>query len=99
MTTAAATPTVCETPRLRLRHVTEEDAPFILALLNDPGWLRYIGDRGVRTLEDARRYVEQGPRRMYADHGFMYGHGYEDLDGHIWELIALAPPEPAAEPG
>lgn len=70
MTTAAATPTVCETPRLRLRHVTEEDAPFILALLNDPGWLRYIGDRGVRTLEDARRYIEQGPRRMYADHGF-----------------------------
>jgi RimJ/RimL family protein N-acetyltransferase len=70
MSSATATPTVCETPRLRLRHVTEGDAPFILELLNDPGWLRFIGDRGVRSLEDARRYIEQGPRKMYADHGF-----------------------------
>ena len=70
MNAATAPPTACETPRLRLRHVTEDDAPFILTLLNDPGWLRYIGDRGVRTLDDARRYIEQGPRRMYADHGF-----------------------------
>ena len=61
---------VLESPRLRLRHVGEEDAPFILALLNDPGWLRYIGDRGVRTLADARRYIAEGPRKMYADHGF-----------------------------
>ena len=61
---------VLESPRLRLRHVGEEDAPFILALLNDPGWLRYIGDRGVRTLADARRYIDEGPRKMYVDHGF-----------------------------
>jgi predicted lactoylglutathione lyase len=27
------------------------------------------------------------------DHGFMYGHAYEDLDGHVWELIAMTPPE------
>lgn len=70
MSPATATATVCETPRLRLRHVAEDDAPFILELLNDPGWLRFIGDRGVRSLEDARRYIEQGPRKMYADHGF-----------------------------
>ena len=89
MTTAAATPTVCETPRLRLRHVTEEDAPFILALLNDPGWLRYIGDRGVRTLEDARRYVEQGPRRMYADHGFGLFLVERKLDGAPLGLCGL----------
>jgi RimJ/RimL family protein N-acetyltransferase len=67
-TTAAAA--VIETERLRLRHLDESDAPFILELLNDPAWLRYIGDRGVRTLDDARRYIEQGPRRMYTDHGF-----------------------------
>ena len=69
MSAAAEAPAVCETARLRLRQVTEDDAPFILALLNDPGWLRFIGDRGVHTLEDACRYIEQGPRRMYADHG------------------------------
>lgn len=70
MNPVTSAPTVCETPRLRLRHVTDADAPFILELLNDPGWLRFIGDRGVRTLDDARGYIEQGPRRMYADHGF-----------------------------
>ena len=25
------------------------------------------------------------------DHGFMYGHGFQDLDGHIWELIYMEP--------
>ena len=70
MTATGAQPTIVESARLRLRHVGEDDAPFILDLLNDPGWLRYIGDRGVRTLDDARRYIAEGPRRMYADHGF-----------------------------
>jgi hypothetical protein len=41
---------VRETDRLRLRHLALGDAPFIVALLNDPDWLRYIGDRGVRTI-------------------------------------------------
>jgi RimJ/RimL family protein N-acetyltransferase/protein tyrosine phosphatase (PTP) superfamily phosphohydrolase (DUF442 family) len=63
-------PAVLESARLRLRHVGDEDAPFILDLLNDPGWLRYIGDRGVRTLDDARRYIAEGPRRMYSEHGY-----------------------------
>jgi protein-tyrosine-phosphatase/RimJ/RimL family protein N-acetyltransferase len=66
----AARAVVYESPRLRMRPLVDEDAPFILELLNDPAWLRYIGDRGVRTLGDARRYIEQGPRRMYAEHGF-----------------------------
>jgi len=61
---------VVETDRLVLRRLTSEDAPFILELLNDPDWLRFIGDKGVRTLEDARRYVETGPAESYARHGF-----------------------------
>ena len=61
---------VLSTPRLHLRELTPADAPFILVLLNDPDWLRYIGDRGVRTESDARRYIEQGPMAMYAEHGF-----------------------------
>lgn len=46
------------------------DAEFILELLNDPSWLRFIGDRGVRTLEDAKAYIQQGPVAMYERLGF-----------------------------
>lgn len=62
--------TILETERLRLRELTLEDAVFIFELVNDPAWLRYIGDRGVRTLEDARRYILDGPRASYTQHGF-----------------------------
>jgi [ribosomal protein S5]-alanine N-acetyltransferase len=62
---------VCETPRLRLRRLHgEDDAPFILALVNEPSWLENIGDRGVRTLDDARAYIANGPLVSYAQHGF-----------------------------
>ena len=61
---------VCETERLILRRLEPDDAPFIVELLNDPDWLRYIGDKGVRTLDDARAYLENGPIAMYARHGF-----------------------------
>ena len=57
------------TPRLALRRFTESDAPFALALLNDPGWLQFIGDKGVRTLEDAGAYLRDGPIAMYARFG------------------------------
>lgn len=50
--------------------MTADDAPFILELLNDPDFLRYIGDRGVRTLEDAAAYIANGPLASYARHGF-----------------------------
>ena len=60
---------VTETERLRLRRLITDDAPFILRLLNDDGWLRFIGDKNVRSLADARRYLEQGPLAMYARHG------------------------------
>ncbi|MBI2214317.1 MAG: GNAT family N-acetyltransferase [Acidobacteria bacterium] len=58
-----------ETERLRLRPLDADDAPFILELLNEPSWIRFIGDRGVRTLDDARRYIAEGPAAMYALHG------------------------------
>ncbi|WP_293370781.1 GNAT family N-acetyltransferase [Nevskia sp.] len=65
-----ASPPVLETPRLLIRPLTFEDAPFILELLNTPGFLSQIGDRGVRTLDDARRYIETGPMASYRQHGF-----------------------------
>jgi len=47
------------TARLRLTPPVEADAPFVLELLNDPGWIRNIGDRGVRSLDDARAYIRE----------------------------------------
>jgi len=61
---------ILETDRLILRQLVVEDATFIFDLLNDPGWLRFIGDRGIHTLDDARNYILQGPVAMYARHGF-----------------------------
>lgn len=61
---------VLETDRLVLRRLALEDAEFILELLNDPSWLRFIGDKGVRTLEDARNYIRTGPVDSYQRLGF-----------------------------
>lgn len=55
---------------MRLRRFEPDDAAFILELLNEPSFLQFIGDRGVRTLDDARRYLETGPIASYAQHGF-----------------------------
>lgn len=59
-----------ETERLVLRHFNRDDAAFVLRLLNEPAWLQHIGDRGVRTLEDAEGYIQKGPVDMYSRLGF-----------------------------
>jgi RimJ/RimL family protein N-acetyltransferase len=59
-----------ETARLMLHEFTETDAGFVLRLVNEPSFLRYIGDRGVRNLEDARRYIADGPVAGYARFGY-----------------------------
>lgn len=61
---------VIRTERLVLRRLTEDDAEFVLELVNDPDWLVHIGDRGVRSLEDARDYLLRGPLAMYDRRGF-----------------------------
>ena len=58
------------TDRLIIRRMSTTDADFMLALLNEPSWLRFIGDRGVRTREDAQAYILQGPVAMYERLGF-----------------------------
>ncbi|RDI45683.1 GNAT family N-acetyltransferase [Falsibacillus pallidus] len=60
---------VVETERLILRWLTEEDAGFMLQLLNDTGYIQFIGDRGVRTEEEARNFLLNGPIKMYQEHG------------------------------
>lgn len=61
---------VLETARLRLRRLTTDDAAFVLELLNDPSFIRNIGDRGVRDVESARRYVTDGAVASHGRHGY-----------------------------
>lgn len=61
---------ILETERLTLRQFTADDAPFILELVNEPSFIQNIGDRGVRSLADAVRYIETGPIISYARNGF-----------------------------
>jgi RimJ/RimL family protein N-acetyltransferase len=61
---------IIRTSRVSLRELDFGDAEFILELLNEAGFIRYIGDKGVRTLADARDYILQGPMDSYARNGF-----------------------------
>jgi RimJ/RimL family protein N-acetyltransferase len=77
-----ATLKVLETDRLILRRLSTDDAEFILELLNDPSWLRFIGDKGVRTVADARDYILKGPVEMYDRLGFGL-YMTEVKEGHV----------------
>lgn len=61
---------ILETPRLRLRRLTLDDAPFILRLVNEPSFHANIGDKGVRDLDGARGYLLNGPLASYEKNGF-----------------------------
>ena len=61
---------IAETDRLSLRRFTQCDAPFIFKLLNEPGWLRFIGDRGIVTEGDARSYIETVLIASYRKYGY-----------------------------
>lgn len=62
--------TVLETDRLRLRLISADDVDFIIRLLNEPSFIQNIGDRGVRTVDDALAYIAKGPAASYEKHGF-----------------------------
>ncbi len=73
---------ILETERLILRHFTTDDAAFILELLNQPGWKRFIGDRGVNTIDDARKFIETAYIPSYAKNGFgLYAMELKDGSG------------------
>jgi RimJ/RimL family protein N-acetyltransferase len=59
-----------ETRRLILRRVTLDDADLMLAVWTDPAFVRNVGDRGIRSIDDAREAVRTGPLKLYADYGF-----------------------------
>ena len=56
--------------RLNLRQLTLDDAAFVMSLFNDPDCIEHIGDKGIRSLEDAKQYLLEGPMAMYQQHGF-----------------------------
>lgn len=59
-----------ETNRLLLRQYTLADAPFIFKLMNSEGWLKNIGDRNIKTIEDAEAYMQKNYLSSYEKHGF-----------------------------
>jgi len=61
---------VLETERLILRRFSNDDAEFVLQLLNEPSFVRNIGDKGVRTIADALEYIRTGPVASYERFGF-----------------------------
>jgi ribosomal-protein-alanine N-acetyltransferase len=61
---------VLETERLVVRRLTADDAEFMFGLLNEPSFIRFIGDRGIKTLDDARGYILNGPMASYERFGF-----------------------------
>lgn len=61
---------ILETERLLLREFTLDDTSFIIELLNSPGWIKYIGDRNIKTKENALAYLQNGPLKSYQDNGF-----------------------------
>jgi RimJ/RimL family protein N-acetyltransferase len=75
---------VLETSRLVLREVTDADDTFVFALMNEPAYLQHIGDRGIRTLENARSYIRDKFVANYAKWGF--GHYLVELKGPLTPL-------------
>lgn len=61
---------IIETERLSLRWFAHDDAPFILKLLNQPGWLRFMCDRGIDNEEAAGSYIETVLIASYGKHGY-----------------------------
>ena len=78
---ALAIPPELETSRLVLRRLQFDDAPFLVQLLNEPSFIANIGDRGVRNVEDAHRYLREGPMSMYERFGFGLWHTSRKSDG------------------
>ena len=81
---------VLQTERLRLRHMTPDDAEFMLGMLNQPAWHRFIGDRGIRSVEGAREHILNGTMAMVARLGFGFYVVEREADGCPLGVCGLA---------
>lgn len=64
--------TILSTPRLVLRIFNVDDAEFVFELMNDPSWIRYIGDKGIHDLDKARAWILERPLESQRQHGFSF---------------------------
>lgn len=58
------------TARLTLRPIGLDDAPLMFSIWNDPAFVRNVGDRGIRSLEQARDAIRAGALRLFEEHGY-----------------------------
>jgi RimJ/RimL family protein N-acetyltransferase len=89
---------ILETPRLRLRRLTLDDAPFILELVNQPSWLAFIGNHQVNSLAEAVNYIVDGPHAMLAEHGVALCLVERILDGTSLGLCGIVKRDTLPEP-
>ncbi|GGH45214.1 GCN5 family acetyltransferase [Mangrovimonas yunxiaonensis] len=61
---------VAETPRLIISTFTTADAPFLISLLNTPSYLKYVGDKNIKTLTAAKNHIKERHLKSYKEHGF-----------------------------
>ena len=61
---------ITETQRLIISKVTLNDAPFFVELMNTPSWLKYIGDRHIKTVNDAENHLNNGILKSYQESGY-----------------------------
>ncbi len=61
---------IIETQRLQIQEVNLEDGSFIFDLLNSPGWIEFIGNRGIDTIADAEAYIQNPLIEGYQKDGF-----------------------------
>ncbi len=80
---------ILETERLRLRTMSTTDAALILELLNDPAFIEFVADRGLRTLEDAAAYIESRVLPSYQLHGFGFYVVERKSDGELIGICGL----------
>lgn len=80
---------ILETTRLVLRLFNSTDAAFANELLNSPGWLKHIGDRGIRNDEDAARWITERPLAAQQRDGFSFYVVTEKTSGNALGICGL----------
>jgi RimJ/RimL family protein N-acetyltransferase len=78
-----------DTARLQLREFKISDAPYMLRQLNEPSFIENIADRGVRTLQQAETYLQNGAIASYAQSGFGFWAVIEKSSGQIIGMCGL----------
>ncbi len=78
-----------KTERLQLREFSAADAPYMLRQLNEPSFIENIADRGVRTLQQAEAYLQNGAMASYQSTGFGFWAVIERTSGHIIGMCGL----------